>query len=185
MKSFKQYIIEQTEKSSYPWTRQRHGGWWHPTEPHKTWNWMGDDEDDVYHVSHIVRSPDSFGLSHDHIQRIITGDDKLNKIWREHYGWNDDQLKKKIAGGIIDNYPPIENAAHENGWVGVRRAPKLALRGYEPGLRQATDLASLHIPPSKLETEEFHLYDASKDKHFYLTGMDQIQRYIKKGIIPS
>ena len=101
--------------------------------------------------------------------------------WRKHYGWSDDQLKKKLVGGIIDNFPPVEELAFAKGFVGVRRSGNLSLRGMEPGLQKALGHASLHIPQSKLETETINLYDSGNNKHFDLTGYKQMDRYIKHG----
>jgi len=184
MKSFKQYILEQTEKSSYPWTRMNHGGWWHPSGQHATWNW--DIDGGEFHVTKIMQSPEMFGLNHDNIHATITSNDPKNMSWRKYYGWNDEQLKQKLTNGIIDKYSPIENLAYQRGWVGVRRTKKnMSLMGSEPGLRSALDSASLHIPVSKLDTEKINLYDADKNENFDLTGYEQMKRYIKHGIIPS
>ena len=179
MKSFKQYITESEEPSSYPWKRQEHGGWWHPTEKHITWRW--DIDGGESHVTKVAQSPHLFGLNHDDIHNTIMSNDPRTIAWRKHYGWSDDQLKKKLVGGIIDNFPPVEELAFAKGFVGVRRSGNLSLRGMEPGLQKALGHASLHIPQSKLETETINLYDSGNNKHFDLTGYKQMDRYIKHG----
>lgn len=180
MKSFKQYILESEAYTPYPWRRQNHGGWWHPSGNHSTWKWDIDGGD--FHVTKVVQSPHLFGLNHDDIHNIITSNDPHNIQWRKHYGWNDEDLKKKLAGGIIDQYFPIESAAYDRGWVGVRRTSGvLSLMGREHGLKKALGVASLHIPPENLDTEKIYIFNASKDKYHDLIGIDQIHRYIKHG----
>ena len=183
MKSFKQYITESETHTPYPWNRQQHSGWWHPSGRHFTWPW--DIDGGEFHVTKIVQSPHLFGFNHDDIHNIITSNDPSNKHWKEHFGWKDEDLKKKLADGTIDVYPPIETAAHDKEWVGVRRTGNLALMGRGHALRYALGASSLHIPPAKLDTEKINLFDTGNNKRFDLVGFDQIHRYMKYGSIPD
>jgi len=184
MKSFKQYILE-SEHQSYPWTQKGHAGWWHPTQPHMIWKGDGDYGKTDFHVTQLVRNPQHFGLTHQHIHDIITGTDALNKKERNRFNISDDELLKRLNNRIIDNYRPLENALHDRGWVAVRNSQGIQMNGHEPALRLAVNHAILHVPPDKAEDVGFVMRDIGNNKMFSLYGSREAERYAKYGHIPS
>jgi hypothetical protein len=186
MKSFRQYITENSFSTPpYPWSHTKLAGWWHPVKNNILWPWNIDGEE--FHVTHIARTPHIFESSHDEIKNIINGKDENNLAWRKYFGWDDKTLHDKLKNGTIDVYPPIESVAYKKNWVAVRRTDprKISLTGHETGLKRAVASSSLFIHPYHMESAEYDLIDAEKNKNFTIRGSKQIERYIKYGTIPS
>ena len=134
----------------FPWNKDT-AGWWHPKMQWFTFNHSAG-----YHVTHILKFPQRFGITDREIDAALNvyikyqGYDMSDNDWAPA---TPADVRERILSEYIDLCMPLQKAVYDKGWCKVYGGRHMSIEGTKPESMKAAAREILGVvSPNEIET---------------------------------
>lgn len=134
---------KQNARSPFPWNKDS-AGWWHPKMQWFTFNHSAG-----YHVTHILKFPQRFGITDREIDAALN-------VYIKYRGYpaTPADVRKRILDENIDLCMPLQKAVYDKGWCKVYGGRHMSIEGTKPeSLKAAVREILAVVSSNQIDTE--------------------------------